>query len=140
MSDKRAELERLSEDDPVLARLLRQEYPTSDGYIDAQWGRHGGPTTDLDEQAREQRIIDLLDALERQDAEARREGDELEELIRDVLYRLNDVREGSAEYRMIVRQLKGLRECSELGRLIFEGFAMGCRPWVPAEVYGWEPD
>jgi hypothetical protein len=50
------------------------------------------------------------------------------------------VREGSAEYRMIVRQLKGLREGSELGRLIFEDFAMGGRPSVSPEVYGWEPD
>jgi hypothetical protein len=65
----------------------------------------------------------------------RKEGDELEELIRDVLYRLRDVREGSAEFRMIVRQLKGLREGSQLGRLIFEEFAMSGRPWVPNEVY-----
>jgi hypothetical protein len=65
------------------------------------------------------------------------EAEELETLIRDVLYRLDGVREGSAEYRMIVRQLKGLREGSQLGRLIFEDFEMACTPLVPSEVYGW---
>ena len=37
---------------------------------------------------------------------------------------LDDVREGSTEHRMIVRQLIGLREGSEVGRLIFEEFNM----------------
>ena len=48
------------------------------------------------------------------------EDDELEATIRRLFYRLEDAREGSAEHRMIVRQLIGLREGSEVGRLIFE--------------------
>jgi hypothetical protein len=52
------------------------------------------------------------------------EDDELEDTIRQLFYRLKDAREGSAEYKMIVRQLRGLREGSEVGRLIFEEFSM----------------
>jgi hypothetical protein len=46
------------------------------------------------------------------------------DIIRRLFYRMDDAREGSVERRMIVRQLIGLREGSEVGRLIFEGFNM----------------
>ena len=52
------------------------------------------------------------------------EDDALEDTIRQLFYRLEDAREGSAEYKMIVRQLTGLREGSEIGRLTFEEFSM----------------
>jgi hypothetical protein len=52
------------------------------------------------------------------------EDDELEATIGRLFDRLEDAREGSAEYRMIVRQLKGLREGSEVGSLIFEEFSL----------------
>jgi hypothetical protein len=57
------ELERLSEHDPVLARLLRNARPTADDYIWMQWEREGGPPKDIHDE--EQRIINLLTALER---------------------------------------------------------------------------
>ena len=41
-----------------------------------------------------------------------------------MFYRWEDAREGSAEYKMIVRQLTGLLEGSQIGRLIFEEFSM----------------
>jgi len=50
------------------------------------------------------------------------EDNALEATIRDLFYRLERARESSAEYRMIVRQLKGLQEGSEIGGLIFEEF------------------
>ena len=53
------------------------------------------------------------------------EAQALEETIHDTLYRLRDVREGGAEYRFIIRQLKGLRD-TIVGRLIFEEIDMGC--------------
>jgi hypothetical protein len=63
MVDVRAELERLSEHDPVLARLLREkDQPTADAYIWMQW--ENGPPQDVDDD--EQRVINLLTALERQ--------------------------------------------------------------------------
>ena len=52
------------------------------------------------------------------------EDDELEDTIRQLFYRLDDAREGSAEYKMIVRQLNGLRRGSQIGGLIFEEFEM----------------
>ena len=52
------------------------------------------------------------------------EDDALEDTIRQLFYSLEDAREGSAEYKMIVRQLTGLREGSQIGRLIFEEFSM----------------
>ena len=50
--------------------------------------------------------------------------DELEATIRQLFYRMDDTREGHAEHKMIVRQLIGLREGSEVGRLILEEFNM----------------
>ena len=50
--------------------------------------------------------------------------DALEDTFRQLFYSLEDVRECSAEYKMIVRQLTGLREGSEFWRLIFEEFSM----------------
>ena len=55
---------------------------------------------------------------------------ELENTIRRLIALMDAAREGSAEYRMIVRQLKGLRN-SEIGGLIFEEFEMGCRGTIP---------
>ena len=52
------------------------------------------------------------------------EDDAMEDAIRQLFYSLEDAREGSAEYKMIVRQLTGLREGSQIGRLIFEEFSM----------------
>ena len=43
---------------------------------------------------------------------------------RAVINRSRAAREGSAEYKMIVRQLTGLREGSEIGCLIFEEFSI----------------
>ena len=54
------------------------------------------------------------------------EDNELEATIGRLFDRLEDAREGSAEYRMIVRQLRGLQEGSQIGRLIFEEFSMRC--------------
>jgi hypothetical protein len=54
----------------------------------------------------------------------------LEATIRTLVYRLNDAREGSAEYRMIERQLIGLRN-SELGRLIIEDYEMSALVALP---------
>jgi hypothetical protein len=50
--------------------------------------------------------------------------DELEATIKQLVDRLDAVREGSAEYRMIIRQLTGLRDFSQLGGLIMEEYAM----------------
>jgi hypothetical protein len=52
------------------------------------------------------------------------EHDELEDTIRQLFHRMGNAREGSAEHKMIVRQLIDLREDSEVGRLIFEEFNM----------------
>ena len=43
------------------------------------------------------------------------EADELEAVIRKLVYRLDDAREDSAEHRIIARQLMSIREFSELG-------------------------
>jgi hypothetical protein len=69
------------------------------------------------------------------DEATRKEREELEELINDLLYRAKDAREGSAEHRMIVRQLKGLRNGSQMGRWIFEELDMACSPLLPLELY-----
>ena len=58
------------------------------------------------------------------EAEERAEADRLEALIRDLVDRLNDAREGSAEHRMVMRQLVGIRKGSELGGLIIQEFQM----------------
>lgn len=49
---------------------------------------------------------------------------ELEEVVRQLAYRLRDAREGSAEYKMIVRQMEGIRG-SELGGLLMEEYDIG---------------
>ena len=46
----------------------------------------------------------------------------LEEVVSDLAYRLRRASEGSAEYRMIVRQMEGIRHGSELGGLILEEY------------------
>ena len=51
------------------------------------------------------------------------EEEELEATIKTLVDRLNDAREDSAEYRMVVRQLVGALEGSQLGRLILEEYA-----------------
>jgi hypothetical protein len=53
--------------------------------------------------------------------------EELEATIRTLIYRLKQAREGSAEHRMIERQLIGPRDFSELGGLIFEDYDMAAR-------------
>ena len=52
------------------------------------------------------------------------EADKLEALIQELVDRLDDAREGSAEHRMLQRQLVGIRDGSEgeLGMLIMEDF------------------
>ena len=52
------------------------------------------------------------------------EDDALEATIGRLFDRLEEVREGSAEYKMLVRQLHGLREGSEIAGLIFEEFGI----------------
>jgi hypothetical protein len=47
---------------------------------------------------------------------------ELEEAVRQLAYRLRRAREGSAEYKMIVRQMDGIRHGSELGGLLMEEY------------------
>ena len=59
------------------------------------------------------------------------EEEELEATIRTLVYRLDDAREGSAEHRMIIRQLQGIRDFCQLGRLIIEDFEMSALVYVP---------
>ena len=59
------------------------------------------------------------------------EEEELEATIKTLVDRLNDAREDSAEYRMVVRQLVGALEGSQLGRLILEEYAMSARLSLP---------
>ena len=47
---------------------------------------------------------------------------ELENIIATLAYRLSLAREGSAEYRMIVRQLDGIRDRSQLAEQIMEEY------------------
>jgi hypothetical protein len=56
---------------------------------------------------------------------------ELEAVIRELVYRLNKTREGSAAHRMIELQLIGIRQGSELGGLIIEEFAMRAELALP---------
>jgi hypothetical protein len=50
---------------------------------------------------------------------------ELEEIIRQLADRLRFAREGSAAYRMILRQMDGIRHGSELGGLLMEEYDIG---------------
>jgi hypothetical protein len=50
---------------------------------------------------------------------------ELEAIIRRLVDRLQEVREDSAEQRMIERQLEGIRRGSELGGLLMEEYDIG---------------
>ncbi|MDD1520008.1 MULTISPECIES: hypothetical protein [Bradyrhizobium] len=50
---------------------------------------------------------------------------ELEDVIRRLVYRLDEVREDSAEARMILRQLEGIRRGSELFGLLMQEYDMG---------------
>ena len=52
------------------------------------------------------------------DPEAERLGD----IVSDLAYRLRQSREGSAEYRLLYRQLDGIRRGSQLGALIVEEY------------------
>ena len=52
---------------------------------------------------------------------------ELENTIRRLIALMDAAREGSAEYRMIVRQLIGVRDSSELPGLIIEEYARRVR-------------
>jgi hypothetical protein len=55
------------------------------------------------------------------------EAEELESIIDDLAYRSRHLREGSAEHRMIVRQLAGIPRGSQLGALIIEEYDMACK-------------
>jgi len=48
-----------------------------------------------------------------------------------LVYRLDDAREGSAEHKMIIRQLVGVRDSSELAGLIIEEFEMRAEVSLP---------
>jgi hypothetical protein len=48
----------------------------------------------------------------------------LEEVVNELAYRLHQARLGSAEYRMIERQVAGVKRGSQLGRLIVEEYEM----------------
>jgi hypothetical protein len=50
---------------------------------------------------------------------------ELEAILTRLIYRLEEVREGSAEHKMIERQLEGIRHGSELGGLLMEEYDIG---------------
>jgi hypothetical protein len=50
---------------------------------------------------------------------------ELEDIIRQLAYRLLDAREDSAEYKMILRQMEGIHHGSELGSRIIEEYDIG---------------
>jgi hypothetical protein len=56
---------------------------------------------------------------------------ELEATIKRLVDRLDEVREGSAEHRMIIRQLVGLRDFSEVGGLIIQDYEMIARLALP---------
>ena len=58
------------------------------------------------------------------DPDAPRSAEELElqDIIRQLAYQLRDAREGSAEYKMIERQMEGIRRGSELGGLLMEEY------------------
>jgi hypothetical protein len=47
---------------------------------------------------------------------------ELGDILRRLAHRLEDAREDSAEYKMILRQMDGIRRCSELGGLLMEEY------------------
>ena len=47
---------------------------------------------------------------------------ELGEILRRLAYRREEVREDSAEYRMIARQMEGIRHGSEYGGLLMEEY------------------
>jgi hypothetical protein len=47
---------------------------------------------------------------------------ELEATIRALIYRLDAARKGSAEHRMVLRQLDGLRDHSQLAEQILEEY------------------
>ena len=46
----------------------------------------------------------------------------LEEIVSDLAYRRKHTDEDSAEYKMIMRQMAGIRRGSELGSLILEEY------------------
>jgi hypothetical protein len=50
---------------------------------------------------------------------------ELEAIVRDLAERLHVAREDSAEQRMILRQMDGIRQHSELGILLMEEYDIG---------------
>ena len=58
------------------------------------------------------------------DPDAPRSAEELalEEVVSDLAYRRKDAREDSAEYKMIMRQMEGIRRGSELGLMILEEY------------------
>jgi hypothetical protein len=57
------------------------------------------------------------------------EDDRLEGILRRLADRLDAVDEDSAEHKMIVRQMEGIRRDSELGRLLMEELEIGRPNW-----------
>jgi hypothetical protein len=57
------------------------------------------------------------------------EDDRLEGILRRLADRLDAVDEDSAEHKMIVRQMEGIRRDSELGRLLMEELEIGRPKW-----------
>jgi hypothetical protein len=56
---------------------------------------------------------------------------ELEQTIDRLVDRYHAAREGSAEHKMIIRQLQGVRDGSQLGGLILEEYEMRGEVTVP---------
>jgi hypothetical protein len=54
---------------------------------------------------------------------------ELENILRQLIDRLSETREDSAAYKMIVRQMEGIRHGSELGSLLMEEYDIGATTW-----------
>jgi len=52
---------------------------------------------------------------------------QLEEIVADLAHRLRQARPGSPEYRMVERQVAGIKHGSELGCLIVEEYEMEAR-------------
>jgi hypothetical protein len=49
----------------------------------------------------------------------------LEQLLTELIERLNDADEGGAEYKFILRQMEGVRRGSQMGGLLMEEYDIG---------------
>ena len=66
--------------------------------------------------------------------------EELEAFIHDLIERLGDMPEGSAEQRMIVRQLQGIKATSEFGSLVIEDYETSAKLFIPGRSRTDQPD